>query len=146
MSPSIRETVRTWYVDGWGSGDRETFRRHAHDDIVDAWHDTRDVDALWDVVADLHRTFPDLTLEVTDQAGDGERLTTIWTMRGTDDGGLFAMPPTGNQVEIQAICLDDIVDGRIVRHQQVSDMWRLARQLGVIPAEWQADRPLALPD
>lgn len=122
------------------------FRRHAREDIFDAWHGTQGVDALWGVIADLHRTFPDLTLEVTDQAGDGERVTTVWTMRGSDAGGLFAMSPTGQRMEIQAICLDDIVDGRVVRHQQISDMWGLARQLGVIPAEWQGDRPLALPD
>lgn len=142
---NTEENLRTWYVEGWGAGVRETFRSHADEDIADTWHGTRGVDALWDVVSDLHRTFPDLTLEVTDQAGDGDRMTTIWTMRGTDHGGLFAMPPTGNTMEIQAICLDDVVDGRVVRHYQVSDMWRLARQLGVIPPAWQADRPLALP-
>lgn len=68
------------------------------------------------------------------------------TFRRTDVGGLFAMPPTGNRIEIRAICLGDIVDGRVARHQQVSDMWRMARQLGVIPAARRADRQLALPD
>ncbi len=94
------------------------------------------------MVQQLHRTFPDLTLEVTDQAGTAGRLTTVWTMRGTDQGGLFDLAPTGKQVEILAICLDDIVERRVVRHQQVSDMLRTFRQLEVIPADWKADRAL----
>lgn len=63
-------------------------------------------------------------------------------MRGTDQGGLFDLAPTGKQVEILAICLDDIVERRVVRHQQVSDMLRTFRQLEVIPADWKADRAL----
>lgn len=50
------------------------------------------------VVQELLRAFPDLTLEVTDQAGTSERLATVWTMRGTDRGGLFDLgPPRGSR-------------------------------------------------
>jgi predicted ester cyclase len=136
--------IREWYERGWGSGDIEVIRRHAEAGVVDVWHATEGIDALVATVSDLRRTFPDLEITVTDQVGGGDRVTTIWSARGTDTGGLFAMPPTGRTLDIQAICLDDLAGSRVVRHQQVSDMWRLARQLGVIPAEWQGDRPLVL--
>lgn len=139
-------SIRDWYVRGWGEGDLEVLRLHAHNDIVDLWHDVSGLESLSAVVEDLHRTLPDLSLEVDDQAGDGDRITTVWTMRGTDLGGLFAMAPTGRTIEIRAICLDDIIDGKVRRHQQVSDMWQLARQLEVIPPDWEADRPLVVPN
>lgn len=140
----MTDFVRDWYMHGWGTGDEEVLRRHMHDEFVDVWHEV-DAEGLVAVVRDLHRTFPDLILEVIDMAGAADRVTTVWLMRGTDDGGMFAMPPTGRSVAIKAICLDDLMDGKVARHQQVSDMWRLARQLEVIPGDWQGDRPLQLP-
>jgi predicted ester cyclase len=134
--------MREWYERGWGAGDEEVLRQYAADDFEDLWHGTTGVDSLVVLVQELHRTFPDLTLEVTDQAGTSERLTTVWRMYGTDRGGLFDLAPTGKQVEIPAICLDDIVERHVVRHQQVSDMLRAFRQLEVIPVDWKAERPL----
>jgi predicted ester cyclase len=134
--------VRDWYERGWGAGDEDVLRRHAADDLEDVWHSTTGVDALIALVRELHRTFPDLTLQVSDQSASSGRVTTVWTMRGTDRGGFFDLAPSGKQVEILAICLDDIVERRVVRHQQVSDMLRAFRQLEVIPADWKADRVL----
>lgn len=134
--------MRDWYELGWGAGDEGVLRRHAADDLEDVWHGTTGVDQVVAVVRELHRTFPDLALEVTDQAGAAGRLTTVWTMRGTDLGGFFNLAPTEKQVEILAICLDDIVERRVVRHQQVSDMLRAFRQLEIIPGDWKANRAL----
>ena len=134
--------VRDWYERGWGAGDEDVLGRHAADDLEDLWHGTTGADALITVVRELHRTFPDLTLQVSDQCVGSGRVTTVWTMRGTDRGGLFDLAPSGKQVEILAICLDDIAERRVVRHQQVSDMLRAFRQLEVIPTDWKAERVL----
>lgn len=137
-----RGWVRDWYERGWGAGDEQVLRRHAAENVEDLWHGTTGIDALLSVVRELHRTFPDLTLQVSDQCVGSGRVTTVWTMRGTDREGLFDLAPSGKQVEILAICLDDIVDDRVVRHQQVSDMLRAFRQLEIIPSNWKADRAL----
>ncbi len=138
----IDRTRERYCQRGWGAGNQDVLWRYAADDIEDVWHGTTGVQALVSVVRDLHETFPDPTLRVRDQAAGAGRVTTVWTVQGTDVGGLLELAPTGRPVEMMAICLDDLVEGRIVHHQQVSDMFGVFRQLEVIPADWRAERLL----
>src|SRR5437868_1548600 len=39
--------------------------------------------------------FPDLQMTFEDQFGEGDKIASRWTMRGTHQGDLFGVPPTG---------------------------------------------------
>jgi predicted ester cyclase len=62
-------------------------------------------------------TYPDLHLTVEQQIAEGEWVVTRVTARGTHRGGnWFGMKPTGQPVEIVAVNVDRVVNGRIVEH------------------------------
>src|SRR5215207_10299143 len=46
-------------------------------------------------VGRLRESFPDLTITVEDQVANGDKVATRWTARGTHDGELMEIDPTG---------------------------------------------------
>jgi steroid delta-isomerase-like uncharacterized protein len=78
--------------------------------------------------------FPDLRLTIELQLAEGEFVTTRWSARGTHQGDLMGMAPTGKQATVTGITIDRIVDGRFVESWTNWDTLGLMQQLGVIPA------------
>ena len=78
--------------------------------------------------------FPDLRLTIEQQLAEGEFVTTRWSARGTHQGDLMGMTPTGKQATVSGITIDRIVDGRFVESWTNWDTLGLMQQLGVVPA------------
>lgn len=77
---------------------------------------------------------PGIRHDIQDQFGAGDRVATRIVARGTHEGDLMGLPPTGRDVEIRAIYIHRVVGGRIVEQWLVSDGVGLLRQLGAMPA------------
>ena len=90
-------------------------------------------DGLRQAITIFHTAFPDLHLTVEDQVSEGDIVATRWTGRGTHQGDLEGIPPTGKQVAMTGIEIDRIVNGKIVEQWEVIDRMSLMQQLGVIP-------------
>ena len=83
----------------------------------------------------LYRTaFPDLRLTIEMQVGEGELVVTQWTARGTHQGELFGIAPTGKQATVTGISIDRISDGKIAEDWTNWDTLGLLQQLGAVPA------------
>jgi predicted ester cyclase len=67
-------------------------------------------------VLGVRRTHPDLRLTVELQIAEGEWVATQVTARGTHAGVWLGTRPTGRRLEMTAVNLDRVVDGRIVEH------------------------------
>ena|SRR5258706_16438788 len=99
MEKTIRDQAIDFYEAVWNRGLVDRCREFCAEDVLDVHHGQRGVQAMCDVVSSLRATFPDLTLTVDDVIAEGMRVVTRWTMRGTDEGGLFSLPPTHGRVE-----------------------------------------------
>ena len=66
------------------------------------------------VVSTMYGAHPDLRFTVDDLVAEGDRVTIRWTLRGTNTGPLLGRPPSGQPVELAAIVIFRIADGRIV--------------------------------
>ncbi len=66
--------------------------------------------------------FPDLRFEVNDQVGDGDKVASRWTLRGSHKG---------RAVELRGIVISRFRDGRIIEDWATSDTMELLRQLGL---------------
>ena len=64
----------------------------------------------------MRHTYPDLRLTVEMQIAEGDWVTTVVTARGKHQGVWMGMKPTHKTVEITAVNIDKVVDGRIVEH------------------------------
>ena len=136
MSEENREKIRRVLEEAFGQGKLEVI-----DEIVDAnvvCYDPnsetgvmRGAEAMKGSIGWLRSVFPDLTFTVEDQIAEGEKVTTRWTMKGTQQGEFFG-PPTGRLVEISGIQIDRLEGGKLIEEWASYDMLGAMRQVGAI--------------
>ena len=61
----------------------------------------------------MHGAHPDLRFTIDDLIAEDDRVTIRWTLHGTNTGPMFGRPPTGQPVELAAIVIFRIADGKI---------------------------------
>jgi len=74
------------------------------------------IDTFKETFADAREGFPDLTISIEDVMAEGDRVTARVTMRGTHRGEFQGIAPTGKGVEVRAIDIFRIREGKIVEH------------------------------
>jgi predicted ester cyclase len=84
------------------------------------------------------QAFPDMDLTVDGMIAEGDWVAVHYTGRGTHQGELMGIPPTGKQVTASAVLTLRILDGVIVEDWLDGDKLGLLQQLGVIPSSAQA--------
>jgi predicted ester cyclase len=94
----------------------------------------RGIEGIKQSAAGYRAAFPDLTLSVDQQVAEGDTVVTRWTGRGTHEGDLFGIAPTGKQTTVTGISIDRIVDGKVVEDHTNWDTFGLMQQLGAIPS------------
>jgi predicted ester cyclase len=65
---------------------------------------------------------------------EGDKVVTRWIERGTHQGELMRIAPTGNQVRVDRITISRIEDGKIVEEWEMYDALGMMQQLGAIPS------------
>jgi steroid delta-isomerase-like uncharacterized protein len=80
--------------------------------------------------------FPDLTHTVEDVIGEGDKVVTRYTIRGTHKGATEDFgPPTGRHIELEGISIHRFEDGKIVEEWEQYDNLSVLQQLGLAPEE-----------
>ncbi len=74
------------------------------------------IDTFKETFSEAREGFPDLTVTIEDVMAEGDRVTARVTMRGTHRGEFQGIAPTGKRVEVRAIDMFRIEDGKIVEH------------------------------
>jgi steroid delta-isomerase-like uncharacterized protein len=72
--------------------------------------------------------------EIHDILSSGNRVAVRWTGTGTHSGDVMGIPATGAHVEVEALTILRIENGRIAENWTVWDTLGFLRQLGVVPA------------
>ena len=93
----------------------------------------RGPDGLKRFVAMYRDAFPDIEFTVEDQVAEGENTATRWVARGTHQGELMGIAPTGKRVEVRAFTLHRFSGGKIAEDWAHYDALDVVRQLGVVP-------------
>jgi len=66
--------------------------------------------------SEAREAFPDMRVTVEDLVAEGDRVAARVTMRGTHRGVFQGLAPTGKRVEVRAMDMFRISDGKIVEH------------------------------
>ena len=77
--------------------------------------------------------YPDTDITVEDQIAEGDDVVTRWRARGTHQGELLGIPPSGNRVEVTGITIDRFSGGKFVESWTNYDALGLMQQIGAIP-------------
>jgi steroid delta-isomerase-like uncharacterized protein len=78
--------------------------------------------------------FSDAQVTVDDQFAEGDRVATRWTGRGTHDGEILGIAPTGKQVTVSGLTISTVENGLVVEEQTEWDALGMLIQLGAVPA------------
>jgi len=82
----------------------------------------------------LLAAFPDLSVTNEELIAEGSTVAGRWTTRGTHQGELWGIPPTGKQVTITSVDINRIADGRIAERWHEFDALGMMQQFGLIPS------------
>ncbi len=98
-----------------------------------------DLDGLKEFAEMWRGSFPDCHSTFEELIAEGDRVAERWTGRGTHQGELLGIPPTGKRVEVPGSVFYRIVNGKIVVFRGQLDMMSLMQQIGAIPAPEQTE-------
>ncbi len=82
----------------------------------------------------LRAAFPDLHQTIEEQIAEGDKVAYRWTARGTHQGELMGIAPTGRRMTLTGIAIARLVDGKIEEIWENYDALGMMQQLGVIPS------------
>jgi steroid delta-isomerase-like uncharacterized protein len=95
--------------------------------------EVRGVEGLKELVAMYRSGVPDLRVTIEHQFTEGDYVATRFTARGTHQGEIMRVPPTGRDVAITGITISRCRDGKIMEEWEVSDVFGLLQQIGALP-------------
>ena len=84
-------------------------------------------------VAMFRGAFPDVQFTTDELIAEGDTVVQRYTMRGTSEGPLMGLPPTGRSVTMTGINILRFRDGKCVEHRNEVDGLGLMQQLGAAP-------------
>jgi steroid delta-isomerase-like uncharacterized protein len=142
MSEENKQAARRLIEEAFGAGNFDVV-----DELVDpgyVGHDPtlpepiRGPQGVKELAQGYRAAFPDMRLTVEEQLADGDQVTTRWTARGTHQGELFGVAPSGKQVTIEGISIDRFSGGKFVESYDLWDALGLMQQIGAVPQLAQA--------
>jgi predicted ester cyclase len=77
---------------------------------------------------------PDLVMAFPEVVVQGDKITGIWTMTGTQSGPMVTpggvLPPSGRKVNITGLFIDYLKDGKMVKEVVIFNALEMLMQLG----------------
>jgi len=77
--------------------------------------------------------FPDIHFTIEDEIAQGDKVVIRWTCRGTHQGELMGISPTGKQCTVTGITINRFSGGKIQESWNSWDALGMLQQLGVVP-------------
>ena len=137
MSEQNKATVRRVIEEGFGKGNVDFFDEVLAEDYVGyggAPEPLRGPEAVKQFVLMYRSAFPDMETRVDDIVAEGDTVACRWSARGTHQGDLFGVSPTGKQVTVWGCSFSRFSGGKVVEDWDAFDTGALMQQLGVAPA------------
>lgn len=77
--------------------------------------------------------FSNARITVDDQIAEGDKVATRWTGRGTHDGEIAGIAPTGKEVTVTGLTISLLENGLVVEEWATWDTLGMLVQLGAVP-------------
>jgi steroid delta-isomerase-like uncharacterized protein len=82
----------------------------------------------------LYRSaFPDLRFTIEDLIADADTVAIRWSSRGTHNGWLDQIPPTGKPVNVTGVSIARFENGKMIEGWISWDALGMLQQIGVVP-------------
>ena len=130
-------TIAREYLEAWNRRDWETFRGVLHAGYSYTGGDgqtQKGPEAGLAVGQMFANAFTDGKIELRKISVAGDIAVVEFIARGTHDGDLMGIAPTGRRMELPACTVLEMRDGKILAEREYMDMLHMMQQLGVAPA------------
>jgi steroid delta-isomerase-like uncharacterized protein len=97
--------------------------------------DTRGVEGAREFYGMYRNAFPDTQITIEDQLAEGYMVATRWTARGTHQGELMGVPPSGNRVEVMGITISRNEGGKVAEEWNNYDALGMMQAIGAVPEQ-----------
>jgi predicted ester cyclase len=87
-------------------------------------------EAIKHIVTMFRTAFPDLHITIDELVAEGDKVCARATTRGTHQGPIFGIPPTGKPVEMTGLTMVTISNGCLIESWVKNDVMGLMKQLG----------------
>lgn len=138
MSTATPKEIARQFIQAWNADQRHLADEWAAPNLTASYphFDTpiNGRDAFKEMLAQTHRFFPDLTMDVHEIVAEDDNVVVHWTYRGTfREGEMFGVRASGQSVTVTGMTLYQIEDGCVVMERGVVDNAGLMQQLGATP-------------
>ncbi|HEV2317664.1 MAG TPA: ester cyclase [Thermoplasmata archaeon] len=128
------EVFRRVIESGFNAGKLEELDRWVSPDLIEhQFGGEPGLPALKEMIRELRRAFPDLQMTIEDHVTAGDKVWARLKCRGTQNGPLMGLPPTGRAMETTAVEICRFANGKLVEHWGVPDRFAAMAQLGLLP-------------
>jgi steroid delta-isomerase-like uncharacterized protein len=132
VSPS---EIHRALLDAWNHRDFDRYRSLLHADYSYTGGDGKELTGGPDLgfqIAQMYAgAFPDGRAEITRVHFEGDTSIAEFVARGTHNGELLGIAPTGRTIEVNICSVVEVKDGKAYREREYFDMLTMLVQLGV---------------
>jgi steroid delta-isomerase-like uncharacterized protein len=135
-----KELVKRVLEEAFSRGDVDVLEEVLADDFVahapsEPGHgaETQDRERLAEEIERNREAFPDMTFTVEEIVAEGDTVAVRWSARGTHEGELMGMEPTGEAVDMRGMNFLHIENGKIAEDWVLWDSLGMMQQLGIGP-------------
>jgi len=93
----------------------------------------RGPDGFKENISTYRSAYSDARITVDEQIAEGDKVASRWTGRGTHDGDLMGVAPTGRQVKVSGLTFSRLANGKVIEEHTNWDTFGMMQQLGVVP-------------
>ena len=133
---TIRDVItRAWNGQDFDAMDAVYAPDYLHHDPALPPEAQRGLDNYKQGVRMFYTAFPDLRGEIEELIGEGDKVVVRLRWRGTQQGELMGIPPSGKRVDFGMIEIYRFAEGKIAEGWANFDTLGMLQQLGVVPTQ-----------
>jgi predicted ester cyclase len=88
-----------------------------------------------EMMAGMHMAYPDMKFTINQITADTNMIWGLSTMTGTNTGSMMGMPPTGKAINVQAVDIVRLENGKAVEHWGFMEEKKMMQQMGMMPPD-----------
>jgi len=115
------------------SGDLETVSASLTDDYSWHGHGGQDLDkaGMLEMVGGYVTAFPDMVFDIHNMMAEGDKVSVMWTVSGTNTGPMGDVPATGKSIKMRGHVLCRFDGDKVAEEWELFDEALMMQQLGL---------------
>lgn len=126
----VTDMLNTGKMDDLGKYIAESFTEHQ------VWPGQKPgLAGMKESMTQMRTAYPDMKFTINSITADSNMIWALSTMTGTNSGPMMGMPPTNKKINVQAVDIVRLENGKCVEHWGFMEEKKMMQQLGMMPPD-----------